>query len=223
MSSWDKLKLQEFLSSHPQMRLIDYCDEQVVIEGDFFLNAQMDGYNAVQGIHNIRITFPANYPRTLPIVAELDRGIPRHMDYHIYSDGSFCLGSEVKLKSILYDHPTVLYLVEQVVTPFLYKVVHKQKYGIAPFGELDHGEAGLIHDYQRLFGVEGQDAVLQVLRALGMRKREANKLSCPCGCDNRLGKCFYRFSLIQWRRLERRRWFRKHLSGFKPTVKKKNK
>jgi len=69
----------------------------------------------------------------------------------------------------------------------------------------------------------GKAAVLQVLKALGMRKREANKLLYPCGCGNRLGKCCYRFSLMQWRCLERRCWFRKHFSGFKPIVKEKSK
>jgi hypothetical protein len=216
MSKWSSLKLQDFLSSHPQMRLVEFCDEQIIVEGDFSLNAQMDGYQAIHGTHKIRITFPPQYPRILPKVVQLDNRIPKHIDYHIYPDGSFCLGSDIKLKSILHDHLTALDLVEKVVTPFLYKIVHKLKYGIAPCGELDHGEAGLIDDYQRLFKVRNKSCVLQVLSVLGKRKRDANKLLCPCGCGNRLRKCSYRFSLPQWRRLERRRWFRKHLSEFSP-------
>lgn len=222
MSSWGNLNLQEFLLSHPQMRLIEYCDEQVVVEGDYLLNAQMDGYKAIQGTFRIRIIFPAKYPRTLSKVIDVNKGIPRHMDYHTYPDGSFCLGSEINLKYILYYHPTALDLLERVITPFLYKIVYKLKYGIAPFGELEHGEDGLVHDYQRLFCVRDKASVLQVLRALGKRKREANKLLCPCGCGNRLGGCRYRFSLMQWRHLGSRRWFRNHLSEFTPVTNGKN-
>lgn len=202
------------LSSHPQLRLVDFSDEKIVVEGDYNLNAKMDGYKVIQGTYLIRITFPANYPKTLPIVAELDKTIPRHIDYHTYPDGSFCLGSEIKLKSTLYDYPTATDLIEKVVEPFLYKIVHKLKYGVAPYGELDHGEAGLVHDYQRLFNVKDKTSVLQVLRALGKRKREANKLLCPCGCGLRIGKCDYRFNLQRWRRLDRRRWFKNYLKKF---------
>lgn len=216
MSYRSNLELQDFLSSHPLLRLIEYCDEQVVVEGTYLLNAQMDGYQAVQGRYNIRITFPTGYPRNLPKVFELDGAIPRDLDYHTYPDGSFCLGSEIRIKSILRDHPTATGLLEEVVKPFLYKIVYKLKFGISPGGELAHGDDGLISDYQRLFKVNEKASVLQVLRALGKRKREANKLSCPCGCGNRLGKCDYRFSLRKFRHIERRRWFRKHLADFLP-------
>lgn len=223
MTKWGILKLQEFLSLHPQMRLTEYCDEQVVVEGDYLLNAQMDGYDSIQGVFRLRIIFPDRYPRELPIVSELDGRIPRHMDYHTYTDGSFCLGSVIKLKNILFDSPTALDLVEQVITPFLYNIVYKLKYGVVPSGELDHGEKGLIYDYQRLFNVKGKYEVLQVLKALGRRKREANKLLCPCGCGGRIGKCNYRLFLQQWRRIEKRRWFKKHLSEFTPIEKDKKK
>ncbi len=204
--------MQDFLSTHPQMRLVEFCDDQVVIEGDYYLNAQMDGCKDIQSTHKIRVTFRAGHPQIIPLVAELDNSIPKHPDYHTYSDGCFCLGSNIRIKSILYNNPTAINFIEKVVEPFLYKIIYKLKYGAVPFGELDHNKAGVINDYQHLFGVKEKAAVIQVLRALGKRKREANKLLCPCDCGNRLGKCIYRFSLQQWRPLGKRRWFRKHLS-----------
>jgi hypothetical protein len=32
------------------MRLVEFCDEQIIVEGDFLLNAQMDGYQAIHGV-----------------------------------------------------------------------------------------------------------------------------------------------------------------------------
>lgn len=88
-------------------------------------------------------------------------------------------------------------------------------------GELDHGEKGLIDDYSEMFRVNSKASVLLVLKALGLRKRSANKLLCPCGCGHHLGLCSYRFFLNEFRCVERRRWFRSHLAGsFTPIQKK---
>jgi len=223
MSKWDNLKLQEFLSLYPRMRLAEYGDEQAVIEGEYFLNAQMDGYEAIQETYKLRIIFPPRYPRSLPQVIELGNRIPKNSDYHTNKDRTFCLGSEIRLKSILFAHPSILDFIKKILDPFLYAVSYKLRYNFYPYGDLDHGEDGLIDDYQRLFNVADKASVLLVLRALGKRKREANKLPCPCGCRQRIGKCDFRFNLQRWRRLEKRRWFREHLSEFTPVIKVKKK
>ena len=206
------------MSQHPKMRLTEYNVERVVVEGEYLLNAKMDGYEVIQDTYKLQITFPAHYPRSLPRVNELDKRIPRKSDYHTYDDGSFCLGSEIKIKSILFDHPLITEFIEKILNPFLYAVSYRLQFNIYPFGELDHGEKGLVDDYIHLFNVPDKASVLQVLGALGKRKRVANKMRCPCGCGNRIGKCNYRFNLQHWRRLERLRWFRNHLKEFSPVV-----
>ncbi len=202
------------------MRLAEFGDN-VVIEGVYDLNAQMDGFKVIQETFKLKLTFPATYPKDLPTVTEISNSIPRYSDYHTYSDGSFCLGSDVKLKSILFEAPAITDFADKILDPFLYAVSYKYKYGVYPFGELDHGEAGLIDDYEQLFSVNGKNSVLLALVALGKRKREANKLLCPCGCGFRLGRCEYRFRLARWRKIARRRWFRGHLSKFSPVERPK--
>ena len=203
------------------MRLSEYGDERVVVEGEYYLNAEMDGYEAIQETYKITIIFPARYPRSLPQVTETGNRIPRNSDHHTHENGSFCLGSEIKLKSILFEHPSVIDFIKRILDPFLYNISYKLRYDLYPYGELDHGEDGLIDDYQRLFNVPDKASVLQVLRALGKRRRDANKLPCPCGCGERIGKCDFRFNLQRWRRLEKRGWFREHLSKFTPVKKDK--
>jgi len=219
MAKWDELNLQEFLSLHPRMRLALYGDERAVVEGEYYLNAQMDGYEAIQATYKLRIIFPPHYPRSLPQVTEIGNRVPRNLDYHTYDDGTFCLGSEIKLKSILFEHPSIIDFTRKILDPFLYATSYKLRYDFYPFGDLAHGENGLIDDYQLIFNVPDTESVLQVLKVLGKRKREANKLPCPCGCGQRIGKCDYRFKLQRWRRLEKRRWFREHLSEFTPAKK----
>ncbi len=169
MSKWNELKLQDFLSLHPRMRLTEYGDEQVVVEGEYYLNAQMDGYEIIQDTYKLRVIFPNRYPKSLPKVTELDNRIPRDSDYHTYENGSFCLGSEIKLKSILFEYPSIIDFIEKILNPFLYAVSYKLQYDLYPFGELDHGEKGLVDDYKHLFNVSDKASVLQVLRALGKK------------------------------------------------------
>ena len=203
------------------MRLIELSAQQVVLEGEYEIDAQMQGFEPIKNTYQLQIVFPADYPKSLPAVRESEKTIPRTADYHTYGDGSFCLGSDIKLKSIVFEYPAVTDFVEKILDPFLYAVTYKVKHDIYPFGDLDHGESGLIDDYQRLFNVKGKAAVLLVLSALGKRKREANKLPCPCGCKHRIGKCDFRFGLQRWRKLDRRRWFREHFSKFTPIEKPK--
>ncbi|WP_336432396.1 hypothetical protein [Providencia huashanensis] len=99
---------------------------------------------------------------------------------------------------------------------------HRVEFGNFPYGELEHGEKGLIDDYSQLFNVKGKISVLRALKALGLRKRDANKLPCPCSCGDRLGLCDSRFVLNEFRQVERRRWFREHLQdAFTPIEKPK--
>ncbi|MBL1146538.1 MAG: hypothetical protein HND56_05165 [Pseudomonadota bacterium] len=216
MLQWARLKLDEFLALHPSMRLAELDSQRVVLDGEYELDAQLKNFEPIRETYQLKITFFADYPKSLPIVQETTRRIPRTADYHTYEDGSFCLGSDINLKSILFEDPSVQGFVERVLAPFLYSISYKIKHDIYPFGDLAHGESGLIDDYQRLFNVNGKLAVLSVLAALGKRKRDANKLPCPCGCRARLGECDFRFELERWRKLGRRRWFREHLSQFTP-------
>lgn len=197
-------------------------DDGIVIEGEYDLHAQMSGFNAINDSYKLKVVFPKEYPRIIPKVTESANRLPRDSAYHTYKDGSFCLGSEIHLKKILHKNSAITAFFDEILVPFLYSVTYKIKYDIYPNGDLEHGEAGLIDDYERLFNVTGKSSVLKVLEILGKRQRVANKCPCPCGCGVRLGKCDFRFTLIKWRSLDKRVWFRNHLSkSFTPEEKPK--
>lgn len=217
---WDEIRLEDFLSQNPSMRLDTLCDDSFTIEGEYRIHAAMDGAQEIERTFSLRISVSRNFPREVPRVSETRGEIPETCDHHINHDGSFCLGSEIKVKSILSEGPDLLAFSDRILTPFLYSVSHKILFDFFPYGELAHGEKGLVDDYQTIFKVRDKASVLLALKALSVRKRAANKLPCPCNCGSRLGKCDYRFFINQWRMLDRRRWFRSHLSGFTVPLKK---
>lgn len=212
MRSWDAFQLDEFLAENPKFRIAELNNEQVVLSGEYHLKAHLAGSQIIDKTYRLRCVCAKDFPRKLPLVFEEGGYFPRTEEFHTYSDGRFCLGSELKVKGVLRTDHTIRGFFDSVVDPFLYSLSHRIEYGHYPFGELAHGEKGLIDDYEDLFGVKGKASVLLVLRILGKRKREANKFPCPCSCGLRLGRCNFRFTLNKWRTIERRRWFTEHLS-----------
>ena len=224
MRHWDALGLEDFLAAHPRIRISEINDERLLLAGEYHLRAQLPGSQLVDRTYRLKLMCPRDYPEKLPTVIDEEKYFPRNQEYHTYDDGSFCLGSELKIKSLLRDDHSLSAFFEEIVDGFLYTVTHRIEYGNFPYGELAHGEQGLVDDYGEMFGVSGKLAVMRALQALGKRKREANKLPCPCGCGCglRLGRCDYRFVLNGFRSIERRRWFRQHLKdSFKPIEKPK--
>lgn len=217
MGHWDDLGLDDFLASHPRIRIVTINNDQVELAGEYHLKAQLAGSQLIDRTYQLRLVCPHDYPRKLPKVLDEGRYFPRNQEYHTYSDGSFCLGSELKIKSLLLGDHSFTAFFENIVDRFLYAITHRIEFGNFPFGELAHGEQGLIDDYGEMFGLSGKLSVLRALQALGKRKREANKLPCPCGCGRRFGRCNYRLLLNGFRNVERRRWFRQHLEkSFSP-------
>lgn len=223
MWHWNDIGLEDFLASHPKIRITEICNDKVELEGEYQLRAQLSGHKLIERTYHLRLVFPYDYPKKLPKVLDKGEYFPRHLEYHTYSDGSFCLGSELKLKSILREDHSITAFFEKIIVRFLYSVSHRIEFGNYPYGELAHGEQGLIDDYGEMLGLKGKQQVLHALQALGYRKREANKLPCPCGCGLRLGRCNYRFILNKFRNIERRRWFKLHLSESFTPLKKTNK
>ncbi len=222
MRHWDAFGLEDFLAAHPRIRILEINDARLVLAGEYYLKAQFPGSQLVERTYRLKLVYPRDYPAKLPAVIDEEKYFPRNQEYHTYGDGSCCLGSELKIKSLLKDNLSLSAFFEKIVDGFLYAVTHRIEYGNFPYGELAHGEQGLVDDYGEMFGVSGKQAVMRALQALGKRKREANKLPCPCGCGLRSGRCDYRFVLNGFRNIERRRWFRQHLKGsFKPIEKPK--
>lgn len=223
---WFGLGLDSFLSPklNSGMRINSCLKNELILIGNYHLNAKLLGFEAIRETYQLKVIFPGSYPNSIPKVFETGGKITRTIDYHTNSDGSLCLGSDLRVLSILKKSADISSFFKFLVDPFLYSVSYKIKHNCFPYGELKHGEQGLIQDYEVMFGVDGKKAVLQVLEILCKRKRVANKKYCPCGCGKRLSRCRYRFELDHWRQIGKRRWFKNHIEKrFEPIQKKPKK
>jgi len=179
------------------------------LTGRFAFVACHPAEGEVRDCFALQIDVPEAFPKDLPNVKEIEGRIPPLAAYHINPDGTLCLGSPLRLLLRLSKAPSLIGFAESCLIPYLFAISHKLTSGRPlPFGELAHGSKGLLADYVMLFGLKNPDNARYALKLLGMKKRRANKLPCPCSCGIRLGRCRFNARLREFRAMASRGWFR---------------
>jgi len=180
-----------------------------LLKGRFAFTARSVKGEEITDAFMLTIEVPHEFPMALPQVVETGERIPRTADFHLNSDGTLCLGSPLRLLLTLSQQPTLIGFAEKCLVPYLFAISRKLKDGgPLAFDELAHGSKGLLADYVDLFRLKNPEQADYALKLLGMKKRRANKLPCPCGCEIRLGRCRFNWRLRQFRSLASRSWFR---------------
>ena len=206
--------IHEFLHDYPRMVLKPVsAGSSVTISGVFEFSAKAANGNDITDEYSLRIQIPKAFPRDIPEVIETGHKIPRNGDYHVNPDGTLCLGSQLRLLWQLSLVPTLVGFAEKCLVPYLYAISYKLQFGAdLPFNELQHGTPGELSDYADLFGLKEAEQARAALRLLTMKKRDANKYPCPCGCGRRLGKCSFNDKIRKFRNLADGNWFKSLVS-----------
>ena len=77
----------------------------------------------------------------------------------------------IRLLELVRKKPTLEGFVAYCLVPFLYAISLKIKYDIEyVFGELTHGNEGIINDYSSIFGVKNKDEIQNILEMLCLKK-----------------------------------------------------
>lgn len=203
--------IEEFLEEYPLMSIKPSVDDSIILEGKFWFLVTTDKQETVEDAYQLRVIIPFLFPKVLPSVWELGKRIPRDGNHHVNPDGTLCLGSPLRLLSIIHNDPTVKGFAINCLEPFLFAVTMKLRGREQfEFGELAHGNEGIMEDYADLLRLDNQTKVLAAIHLLGIKKRIANKKICPCGCKRRLGACHFHNRLNKFRNMASPSWFRKH-------------
>lgn len=206
-------ELESFLKRHPEMSIVPSNYEGTIIEGEFFFSATYLQDKQINDSFRLKIEIPKFFPKEIPRVTEIGGKIPRHIDFHVFSDDdTLCLGSPLRLRKCLNEFPTIQGFIEKCLVPYLYSMSLHIKTGEAfIFSELSHGIKGLLDDYKDMFHVETNEQAILILELLTLKKRESNKRGCPCGCGRRVGKCKFKERLDLFRSITTRDVFKEEL------------
>ncbi|MCO6437320.1 MAG: SEC-C domain-containing protein [Phycisphaerae bacterium] len=178
------------LAKYRGLALAPHAGLGVAIAGDIAFTAEPCGLEAITDAYAIRIEVPATFPRKLPRVWERGGRIPR--TFHKLAENALCLGSMIRLRMMVGMAPTVIEFVDKCVVPYLYGYSYFEQHGRLPFGDLDHGNKGIIKDLKKLLGVGTDRQCMGMVLLASLQKRKANRQPCPCGSGKRLGKCHHR-------------------------------
>ena len=169
-------------SKYPDIRVIEK-NGGLVARGSFPI-ADDDG---IIDRFLIELEIPNNYQDSVPVLREIGGRIPWHADRHTNHDGIACpiVPEEWLLRA---DQNSIMNFLEGPVRNFFIGQILVEQGKDWPFGERDHGKAGLIQSYGELIGVSDEFTVRRYLDCLS-RTTLKGHWDCPCGSTKRLRHC----------------------------------
>jgi len=202
---YGRWRLEDLLLRHPGLRIVPSSGDDLILSGAIGFRLQGPDHEAIEDTYAVEIRVPPGFPKEVPTARELEGRIPK--DYHKLEGDLLCLGAPTELRLRLATSPTLPAFVEESVIPYLFGHSYFVKHGVMPFGELAHGSGGILQYLAELFGASPVSGVEGFVFLASLKKRHANKYSCPCGSGRRLGRCHNR-KLNQLRDRFGRRLFR---------------
>ncbi|MGG6448288.1 hypothetical protein [Pseudobacillus badius] len=200
--------IKSFLAEYSEFIMQPIVGSEMIIKGNLRRTLHHESFGSIDIDYSLLIHIPFDYPENLPIIFESKGAIQNSPSNHINPDGSFCLGSPLRLKILSKRNSDFKYFFEECVLPYLYAVtINIQQGGGFAFGELEHGTTGLILDLQDFFCLKDSSQVYQMLKILSSRKKLANRMICPCGCKQRVTRCnYFKYILRMRKMLTRAEW-----------------
>jgi len=157
--------------------------------------------------YDVKIIVPKNYPDALFVMQETSGKIPKEADWH--NSNSCCVSTEAVIYSTLGDDLSLLNWIVKFAHPFLANHIVKMKTKEYASGEFAHFTRGIIQGYEKLFGLEGQKAVVAKLASLCSILQKGRNDKCFCGSGKKIKHCYlltpftHKFSNVPYTILKR--------------------
>jgi len=203
---YDAWELSAILAKYPDLRIQPSVTNDLVLAGTVAFRVAGPNGAIIADSYSVELSIPPGFPSTNPQAYECDARIPR--DYHKLEGNYLCLGAPMALRMTLTLNPTLLTFLESFVIPYLAGYSYFAQHGEMLYGELEHGNNGIRQYLGELFQSKTTDRAEEFVRLASLKKRIANKQSCPCRSGRRLGKCHNRIVNMLRMRLGRS-WFKK--------------
>ncbi len=190
---WPRLsRWQPLLSYKP------IIGSEVSLVGTYQLNVILDQSIEIQDSFPIRIIVPENFRMDPPRILLQGHKIPWTKDFHIEKDGKICLGSQMDIKIFLGTDKGLLQFLKHYLDSYFARATVALSKGLPGIEgpQLAHGHYGLKQDLQQRLGLSSLSQVDEAIQLLPLKKRDAGKCECPCGCGRKLKKCRLRNGLI---------------------------
>lgn len=208
--------VEELLEKYPDLRIFPSPDADLKVGGELLFCVRGPDDAIIEDAYQVELKIPPSFPATVPAVFETGGRIPN--TYHKLGDGSLCLAAPTELRLRTGPATTISTFVEAFVIPYLFGYSYREKHGVSPYGELEHGRDGLRQHFASLFGIPDRAVAQELVRLASLKKRPANKAPCPCGSGRRLGQCHHTI-VNELRTKLGRTWFASQYEVVRPNPK----
>lgn len=138
--------------------------------------------------YDVKIIVPNRFPDQLFEFQETGKKIPKGPEWH--NNDSCCLSTNAVMFSEMLGNVTLLNWLNRFVHPFLANHVFKLKTGQYANEEFDHGDAGIIQGYYKVFRTNDLSIVLEKLKFITGTKSLGRNDPCFCSSGKKYKHCF---------------------------------
>lgn len=205
--------IEKFRRIYPKFSTIP-VENGTILTGEVYFQYCYPDFEPVICDYMIRIFFPIDFPKKLPVVYEIGGAIPPLSEYHVNVDHSLCLATEYSLREIVNSNnkplDALVHFYKKVIQPYLGKISLILCKGHSPsILEERHGISGIIDSYKTLFKVSSKSEVILILSLFSNKMQSVCYKQCPFFCKNKCeGTNCERFNklIIKRKSLPRRFW-----------------
>ena len=172
---------------HQGLTRLRETETDSVLCGPLPFVASAEGYELIEDIFEIDLFVPRSYPKELPWVLETGGRISSDYE-HINKDGKLCLAVPIEERLIFECMPSLLGFVNNLLIPYCYGYCIWERHDVHPFGEREHGGAGIAQFYINRLGLPGKVQALNFVLHLVQHGYRGHH-DCPCGSGTKLRNC----------------------------------
>ena len=180
-------EVAELRQEHQGLTRLRETKAACVLSGPLPFEASVDGHETIADIFEIDLIVPRSYPRALPWVLETGGRIRNDYE-HVYEGGKLCLAVPIEERLTFERLPSLLGFVNNLLIPYCYGYCYWERHGVHPFGEREHGGAGIARFYIDWLGLPGEVQTLEVALHLVQHGYRGHH-DCPCGSGTKLRNC----------------------------------
>jgi hypothetical protein len=181
-----KTDVQDVLCLHPELTVKESNGIPKWVEGDYYVR-DLDGVE--QGVFNIRVHIPAEYPYGFPIMVEVSTRIERKIDRHISLKGLTCQEITQKEKMIAAAGITLRrYFAEYVHKYLCWQLIYEEE-GNENLEEWAHDQSSTLAFYQSHLNIQNPILIRRCLEHVAANKVSGRNDPCLCNSGKKTKHC----------------------------------
>lgn len=175
----------EAISHFPDLHIHSREDALPFLEGTINL---FDKNSVAYDAYSIRIECALNYPKSFPLVYETQGRLPHNIDWHVYSDGHFCLCTPIEEYIHCAKGVTLTTFIQNQVVPYLHNQSFREKEGYF-LHERSHGLKGILESLYDILNTKDLIKIYSLLTYIYKSNPPSRTSKCFCGSGKKYRHC----------------------------------